>query len=377
MINLFRSFIPSPLFILVMALSFAGPVFAQSVVDDALNQIEAKQEQRREDIERLRELQTTPKTAEEVLEMLKKRAEDRLEEKRRTELLKTRISLGVTTGYESNPANSQDINEKGDAWEENTFSANWIPKFSNALRGDFGYNLSNKFYSEQESLSTDNHSLNTSLKYLPLASGRLTIEPGGKYEWNIYPFDSSSSYEQSKGFLKFNYLLSQLWSYGGKYEYAFKTYDKKAALNDSGTNFNFHRADRRDTAELWVKRQIGKYSIKLKEKGYRNNSNSQFQHYDDYDDLDSEISLSGAFLKDSKLYLIFTTDYEIKNYRKRAADTAVARGDRALQYRLNSYYTINKSWSLSHSFSLKNNNSNKASGEFNDITHSMGLTLNF
>lgn len=365
-----------PFFLFVISCSCPFPVFAQ-VSDDSRDQFEAKQEQRQEDLERLRELQTTPKTAEEVLEMLKERAKDRLMKKRRAEWLKTKISAGVTAGHESNPANTQDTAQKGDAWWENTFSASWVPKFSDDLRGDFGYSLGAKFYSEQETLNTENHSLNASLKYLPLESGKLTLEPGGKQEWNIYPFDASSSYEQSKGFLKFSYILNKLWSYGGKYEYAYKIYDKKSALNDSNANFNFHRADHRNTGELWLKRQFGKYSVKLRGKSYRNNSNSQYQHYDDYDDHNGEISVSAAFLKNSKLYLIFTTDYEIKNYRKRAADTAVARSDRALQYRLNSYYTLNKNWSLNHSFSLKNNNSNKATGEFRDTTNSVGLTLNF
>lgn len=364
------------LFLLAGFLSCSLPVFAQ-VSDETRTQFEDEQEQRREEIEEFRELQTAPKTAEEVLEMLKERAKERLAEKRRAELLKTKISAGVTSGYESNPANVQDEAEKGDGFLETTFSANWVPKFSDDLKADMGYSLYAKMFNEQNTLNTENHSLNSSLKYTPLASGKLTLEPGGKYEWNIYPFDDSSSYEQSKGFLKMTYLLNQLWSYGGKYEYAHKVYDKKAAFNDAGANLDVHRKDKRNTVELWIKRQFGRYGVKLKGKSYRNNSNSQFQHYDDYDDHDGELSITGAFLKNSKLYMILSSDYEVKHYKKRAADTAVARSDRALQYRLNSYYTLNKNWSLSHSFSLKNNNSNKATGEFRDITTSLGLTLNF
>lgn len=352
------------------------PAFAQ-LTDENRDQFEQKQEQRQEDLERLREFQTAPKTADEVLEMLKERAQERLLKKRRAELLKTRISAGVTTGFETNPANAQDISAKGDSWWEDTFSASWIPQFTNYLSADVGYNLDFKYYFEQAALGTENHSLNGSLKYIPLKSGKLTLEPGGRQEWNIYPYDSSSSYEQSKSFLKASYLFNQLWSFGGKYEYAYKIYDKKAAFTPAGANFNFHRADYRNSAELWVKRQIGTYSLKLREKSYRNNSNSQYQHYDDYDDHDVEISLTGAFLKNYKLYVILSTDYEIKNYKKRASDTSVARSDRALQYRLNTYYTLRKNWSLSYSFGFKNNNSNKASGEFNDITNTAGLTFTF
>ena len=359
-----------------LTLLWPGLAFAQ-LSDDSRDQQEAKQEQRQEDLERLRELQTTPKTAEESLEKLKERAKERITEKRRAELLKTKFSANFSTGYESNPANTQDILVKGDSWWENSLSGDWIPKFTKQLSADFGYNLTIKNFFEQGTLSNDNHSLNASLKILPFKSGKLTLEPGAKKEWNIYLTDSSSSFEQYKLFTKLSHILNQRWSYGGKYEYAYKEYDKKAPIDDSGANFNFHRADHRNSLELWLKRQLGKYSLKLKEKSYRNNSNSQSNHYDDYDDHDAEISLSGAFLKDNKLYMILTSDYEWKNYRKRAGDDAVARADRALQYRLNSYYTLTKNFSLSYTFSVKNNNSNKGSGEFRDITNSLGLTINF
>jgi len=352
-------------------------IFAQGLSDETREQQEYKQEQHLEDLEKLKEIQTTPKTAEEVLEMLKARAKEKIEERRKKELLKTKISAGVTSGYETNPANTQDILEKGDSWWEDTFSFNWLPKLNSALSADLGYSLAFKYYFEQEGLGTENHSFNGSFKYLPLDSGKLTVEPGFRQEWNVYPYDDASSYEQSKAFTKFSYYLNQLWSYGGKYEYAYKIYDKKAALNDSGANFDFHRADYRNTAELWLKRQIGKYSLKLRGKSYHNNSNSQYQHYDDYDSHDGEISLSGAFMKDSRLYVILTSDFEVKHYKLRQADDPVARNDRALQHRLNTYYTLNKTATLSYSFSLKNNNSNKNSGEFIDVTNSLGCTLNF
>ena len=364
------------LFWLAVFLLLPASAFAQ-LTDDSRSSVEDKQEQRQEELEQLRELKTTPKTAEEVLEQLKERAKERIAEKRRAELLKTKLSASFTSGYESNPANTQDTLEKGDSWWENSFTAGWVPTFTKKLSADINYSLTIKNFFEQGALSTDNHSINASLKYLPTKSGKFTIEPGAKKEWNIYLTDTASSFEQYKLFTKISHILNQRWSYGGKYEYAYKEYDKKAALDDSGANFNFHRADHRNSLEAWLKRQIGKYSVKLREKSYMNNSNSQQTHYDDYDDHDVEISLSGAFLKDNKLFTTLTTDYEIKNYRRRAGDDPVARADRALQYRLNAYYTLNKNLSLSYTFSVKNNNSNKGSGEFRDITNSLGLTINF
>ncbi len=362
--------------ILTFAINYPSLSFAQLSSEELLENREAERERRIEDLENLKQIQAAPKTAADVLELLKERAKTKIEEKRKELLRKKKFSVGVTAGYESNPLN--DGNNKGDSYNENSFTFDWTPTFSPTLSGDFGYSLYNRMYFDQNIINSNTHTLSGFLKIIPFKSGKFSIEPGVKKEWSLYPFDESSVFDQWKTYLKYTYTIDQKWSHGGKYDYAYKTYATKNARNLSAADIDgLDKKDYRNTAEWWLKRQIGKYSLKLKGKSYRNNSNDEYQKYDDYDSHDGELSLSAAFLKDYKLYVIFSSDFEAKHYRKRASDDNVARSDRILQYRLNNYYTINKTLSLNYSFSLKNSNSNKSTGEFSNITNSLGLTINF
>ena len=176
--------------------------------------------------------------------------------------------------------------------------------------------------------------------------------------------------------MKFTHYIAKEWNYGGKYEYSDKVYDKKSARFNNSANLETHREDTRNSIELWVKKFIGKYSIKLKEKSYINNGNDSYQDYYDYDSHHGYITLSGSFLKDNRLSLSYTADFEKKNYFDRVA-VNTAREDRATQHGLSAYYTINKKWTFSYNFTQKQASSNAASGEFIDITNKIGLTADF
>ncbi len=315
-----------------------------------------------------------PLTADEILEILEQRAQLDMKTQQRRLLLKTTGSVGLSYGVETNPAN--DSSKKGDEYIEEDFSYAWIPTFSKALSANVGYNLSKQDYLKQDTLSTIDHSIDIGLKYYPFESGKLLLEPGTEYEWLLYPLDDSSDTTQIKSFLKFTHYITPQWNYGGKYEYSHKIYYKTATRDTNQKNLDFPRADDRNTFELWVKRYINKYSVKLKGKFYRNSSNDEFQKYYDYDDYTASIALGGSFLKNDKLYLSFTPSFERKNYVRRVAvDTAQA--DKILNYRLDVYYTLSKSWTLNYGISYRHSTSNASTSIFNDMTNQIGLTFDF
>jgi hypothetical protein len=128
--------------------------------------------------------------------------------------------------------------------------------------------------------------------------------------------------------------------------------------------------------ELWLKRNIGKLSLKLRGKGYRNNSNAQYQDYYDYDSLHGYFTLSRTFLKNNKLYLSFTPDFERKIYIERLA-TGGKRYDHTMQWRLDAYYTLSKFINLSYGISFRDSSSNASDGEFSDMTNQFGINLDF
>jgi len=353
------------------------PSFAQN--SDIQEQREATLEDERDRAQQLQDLKQKPKTAQEVLEMLKAKAEQRLKEKRYKQLRQTKISAGMTYGHQTNPASAQNDTEKGDWVYDENFSMKWVPGFTDRLSGDFGYSFYDQNFSEQnDSLDSENHTIGGSLKYYGFKSGKILVEPGIKYEWTLYPFAAASAFEQTRAFMKLTYYLTNAWSTGGEFEYSVKEYDKAVGRDTSGNNTSAHREDIKHSFDVWVKRQFGKYSVKLREKSFLNNSNDDYQDYYDYDSHRGYITLTGSFLKDNKLFVSTTSDYEFKRYFNRpATSTTNARKDHIWTHNLYLSYPINKILSLNYSFTFKESTSNAAAGEFKDVANKIGFSLNF
>ena len=179
--------------------------------------------------------------------MLKEKAEIRLKEKRRKQLLQTKVSAGLTYGYQTNPQSLQNDTEKGDFVLEDNASIKWTPTFTPRLSADIGYSFYDQNFSQQESIDSEDHTIGGTLKYYTFKSGKLVLEPSLKYEWLVYPFDNTSSFEQVKSALRFTYYINNLWNYGGEYEYSAKTYDKKAARTPAGSNTVSQREDEKNS----------------------------------------------------------------------------------------------------------------------------------
>ena len=358
-------------FITILLLPFyAAPsyLYAQSTEETA-EQRGSRIEDKKED------LLEKPETPAEILRMIRERAEVKIEEKRKQLLWKTKTAAGLKFGFETNPLNDQA--EKGDWFVEEELTFNWVPTFTEHLGADVGYRVTNQSYMEQTDLDTFDNDFTASLKYYPFESHELFLQPGATYEWLAYPRDELATYEDTKAFLKFKHYIATDWYYGGKYEYSHKGYDNKLARDINKNSLSeIQRKDHRNTVELYVTRNISKYSLRLKAKAYRNNSNDEYQAYYDYYSYRGYLTLSGSFLKDDRLYVSFTPDYEIKSYDRRVAvDTA--RWDNVLNYKLDAYYTVAKDLEIAYTYSYKNSVSNAEAGEFLDITNSLGMTYRF
>jgi len=353
----------------------ATSLWAQVTPEELTDQREADRERQRELREDFEELRKEPQTAQEVADMLREKALLRIKGRRKELLKKRRFSTGVTFGTESNPATNSA--EKGDQWIEDTFSAHWTPIWSKKFSGDFGYNLTDRNYFEQTALGSVDHTFNLSLTLSSLMEGRLTLDSGIYFDIFVYPYDSSASYKQYKPFIKFTNYITNKWTLGGKYEHWDKDYLKKVARNGAGTNLNIARSDVRNVLELWVKRKFGKYSLKLKAKSYRNDSNDRHQDFYDHDSHHGYFTVSRPLLKGNKLFASYTFDYEGKEYKNRLSDSADVRKEKIQQHSVNLNYTLKKWLSIIFSFTHKESHSNAASGVYDNTTVQLGLTANF
>lgn len=358
---------------------FSAPLsYAQTAAEEAREQREAELERRQEELRELRDLEDTekPQTAEEVLDMLKKRVEEKRAERRRKELMRVSGSIGVTQIWETNPT-STNAGAKDDPSLEKTLNLNWLPKFTKSLSGNLGFSLTDLRYNDHNpTLGTFDNTLSYDLTYRTL-QGKLSLTPGGSYQWMDYPKAHTSSYEQKKTFLRWTYYWTPEWNIGGKYEHAQKKYQDALARTEAEAEIpGLKREEFRNTVELWVKRFIGRYNVKLKAKSYINTGNDEFQDFYDYSAHKGEVTLAGSFLKDNKLYTSYTADFEKKNYVDRIAVTN-ARSDRLHTHRLTLKYSVTKDISVSYTFTYKQASSNTLNGEYENFSNKIGMTYSF
>ena len=168
------------LFFIVVVFFFANIrlTYAQ-LSDETREQKEFIDQDRREELQATREKHAM--TTEEILEVLKEKAKERIREERRKELTKMSYSAGVTLKHETNPAS--DSAQKGDESNELTASMNWQPKFTSQLSGDIGYTVTDTNYARYEALNTANHAFTGKVKYYPFKDNRkFYISPGTGYE---------------------------------------------------------------------------------------------------------------------------------------------------------------------------------------------------
>lgn len=361
--------------VVLKTLSVLGIIFFINQAFLYAQTAEERAEQREAVINETVETLEKPETAKDIVEKLKERALLKVKEKRRQLLLKTKMSASVLYGFESNV--SQDSSTKGDYYVEEDFSIYWQPTFNRYFGLDTGFWLVNQSYSEQTDSSSMNSALNFTINFTPFESGKVKLSPGIEYEWLWYPVASESSYDNLKYFLKFKHYIGKKWNYGGGFESAEKTYDVKKARNPQKFDSPaIVREDIRHTADLYVTRYFGKFTLKIKYKTYINFSNDQYQEYYDYNSWKPSITISRTFLKDDKLYASFTPSFEHKNYHHRIA-VATARYDSVWTYKTSINYTLTKLLTLTFSNTYKKVDTNYTAGRYKNITNVIGVTADF
>ncbi len=334
-----------------------------------------KQEQREAAIASALEALEPRETPKDIIEKLKERAFLKLKERRRQRLFKTRLSASVFYGYETNV--NQDAETKGDFYAEEDFSFYWQPAFNEYFALDAGYWAIKQDYTELTDSSSLDNAFTCTLNVTPFEDGKIKFSPGLEYEWLWYPYAKESSYNNLKYFMKFKHYAGKNWNYGGGYEYSEKTYDeKKARDQQKRASPAIVREDTRQSVDVYLTRYLGKYTFKLKGKGYLNTSNDQYQEYYDYTSLKPSLVLSRAFLGGDKLYASLTSSYERKNYHDRLAVDSPRR-DKVFTYKGSLDYSLGKNFTLNYSHTYKMVHSNYTEGRYKDITNVIGMTADF
>lgn len=312
-------------------------------------------------------------SADSIFEKIKQRAELKIKEHKKELLRKFDINGGISTGHETNPL-QQNLDSDDDYFLEETLQLSWLPTFSKKMAADISYYLYNVNYMDNTDINFISNTLRASLKFYP--QKRMRLESGVKLNSTLFPTNKTADYLKISPFLKFNYIIDKKWNYGGSYEYSAKEYNSRLARDSSEADISgLARQDEQHSVNLFVTRYLKNFSVRLRARASRNDSNDRFQDYYDYNSYRSYFTIAQSFM-DKKLYLSFTPNFERRNYDKRLAVTT-ARYDNILQYDFGAYYSINNNLRINYNLTNRMSSSNSSLGEFNDITNSIGMSFQF
>lgn len=316
--------------------------------------------------------------AEELVEMLKKRAMLKLKKDRWKKLRATKGTIGLHIGHDNNV--NTDSDRQGDFYHEQYFSFSWAPIFNDYLGAEVGTWYFSDIYFENQDLTLLDNAFNASLKWYPCGDDTLEIQPGVERSYAYYPYADTSTYVEDKGFLKWKHTFWGKWKHDGDYEFAYKEYDVKQPRHPaSSTDYIYgmvlekkkHSVGYNIAFPTWAKN-----NFKIKTKAYKETSNDGYiEYYDVYSyKVTGEIGRSLT----QKLYSKLSTAYERKNYCDRTVATAQkAEFDDVYTHKMDIYYTLKKGWTLSYSLSFKKSDSNYHIYDYDVITHKGGIYVSF
>lgn len=318
-------------------------------------------------------------SAEELIEMLKQRALRKKDEERRAQLRATKGTIGLHLAYDNNV--NTDSDRRGDEYMEQYFSYSWVPTFNDYFGAEIGPWYFADIYSGVRDSTMFDFAFKAILKYFPTGKPHFELQPGVERQFIHYPEAETSSYMEDKAFLKFKHRFGKGLSHDGKYECAFKEYDKKHPRTNSSTDYITSMAleKSKHSFEYNIGFPWKKNNLKLKQKFYKEVSNDHYRDYYDVYSYKVTVELGRSLMK--KLYAKASTSYERKNYNHRlvAAPTSYAEAeyDGIYNEKLDFYYTLKKDWTLSYSFSHKRSDSNYAVYDYDKATHKAGLYVSF
>lgn len=320
--------------------------------------------------------------ADKIFEMLKQRAEDNLREKRMRRLLQFRVDAGVSAGYETNPTQASDDAQgdptrdagDGDFFIEERLDLRWQPEFHSRLKAEAGYRVYNVNYTEEERIDLTSHKWEASLKFYPFK--RFRIEPGIAYTYNDYPNADRSTNAKWSPYIGFRHYIGRDWNYGAEYEYTDKDYDDRLARDGAGLDMpGRDREDIRHTYSAYVTRYFDEWRVRLRYRYYDNDSNDLFLDTYDFDSNRYYLTLSKTFL-DKKLLLSVTPSYETRDYKDRLSGTET-REDDIWHLRVYVDYRLDDHISFNYGLTWRDNESNSSSGNFDNLTNSIGVRYRF
>ncbi|MDD4879051.1 MAG: hypothetical protein PHR22_01170 [Candidatus Omnitrophica bacterium] len=207
--------------------------------------------------------------------------------------------------------------------------------------------------------------------------GNLTLTAFNDVELVEYQANADGNYLGDKVGLALKQKLPNNFFHSLRYEYFYKHYSDRRALDADGVKSAHKREDGRNTVYYDLGVYLKRSMFKVFGEYYYNNSNDNFLDYYDYESL--RLGSSMIYLLTDKMSTSFSYYRQFRNYPGRTLLEDPTRGekDRTWVTSASVFYDIYKNATLGLSYSYRQNLSNNPTQKYSGSITSLGLYCRF
>lgn len=291
---------------------------------------------------------------------------------------KTKCFFSALQGYDNNVF--LDSQRKGDTFSEGILDASVTYPITGRWDIFGGISAHDITYWE----ATDVSLVDTDLKFGFKGKffGTMTLTALNNIEIVEYPYNADGSYVGNKAGLTLKHILPKtllpgIFFHAFGYEYFYKNYSDRKAMNGYGAKSSIDRTDKRNTLKSEFGVYFKKAMLKLSSEYYFNDSNDWYLDYYDYGSR--RIGLSLIYLLTDKMTAALSVGQQRKQFDHRTTqvDNSKRETDEIVTANASLFYDIFKNITLGLNYSYRENDSNDPIQEYSGSLTSLGLYCRF
>lgn len=326
------------------------------------------------------------RSTKELIELLKQEAIRRAKlkalakaeaEEPKMQLKKFEGIIGLHYGYDDNINNDRAL--EGGQFVRNYFGLDWLPSFNQYYKAQVGVWYLGDSYVDDQDVTFKIATGNASFKWYPKGNDNFVIQPGFEFSDNYYPNDETLSTKENSLFLHTKYKFWKRWFHELNYDGLWTYYDENRLARDVGGSDRSGVAlkKRRHSIRYNLQFPLGeKTTFKVKQRGSRQTSNDVFNDFYHYYSYKVTGELGQRLTK--KLYMKPSFSYERKDYTDRIVTVnQVAQEDRIYTTKVTLFYFWKENWMLNYTWTLTKADSNAAVYDYRKNNHVFGIYYTF
>lgn len=282
-------------------------------------------------------------------------------------------TAGLSQGYESNVL--LDGERRGDLFTQETLALSLRPRVTPWLTGELTYDLLHSHYLEFRDVNLFTNTVAATAHLQP--HRRLRGEVGYELSLVDFPFDTSSSFTDSRGHVAMSVALTNRLTTKSGWTYQVRHYDTRLARDGAGDDRpNDERRDDRHILAQSLSVRWPKTSLKVGGQFYRNFSNDLSQDFYDWEDYQLQAFVSRVL--SARWIAMLVNTYERRNYQRRSVPAiAVAERDDLLTVAGSLIFLMHEQAQLSYSLTYRHQDSNDPRLDFFDWINQVRFEVEF